>query len=233
MLVFDIGCNRGEYTQSWLQKDPECHVVCVDANHNFNFAYEAVEKTLSRITFVNKLVTAKSDGTKDFFIDYGQTGISTASREFMQESRFAKGSKNLPPNSGGWMPKPVQVQTITLDNLIEEHGHPDIIKIDVEGHEYEVICGLSQKVSMLHFEWHEEMFDEVEKSIQHLKKIGFKEFHISGYFTTQIFNNTNNSSLSVFKGDIKKSSKFKFKRINNFNYFEPDLVYDGSSFVFF
>jgi FkbM family methyltransferase len=182
MLVFDIGCNRGEYTQSWLQKDPECHVVCVDANHNFNFAYEAVEKTLSRITFVNKLVTAKSDGTKDFFIDYGQTGISTASREFMQESRFAKGSKNLPPNSGGWMPKPVQVQTITLDNLIEEHGHPDIIKIDVEGHEYEVICGLSQKVSMLHFEWHEEMFDEVEKSIQHLKKIGFKEFHISGYF---------------------------------------------------
>jgi outer membrane protein assembly factor BamB len=54
-----------------------------------------------------------------------------------------------------------------------------------------------------------------------------------GVLKNNLFNNTNNSSLSVFKGDIKKSSKFKFKRINNFNYFEPDLVYDGSSFVFF
>jgi len=182
MLIFDIGCNKGEYTQSWLRRDPECHIVCVDANHNFNFSYEIISRAQTRISFVNKLVTATSEGTKDFFIDYEQTGISTASREFMKESRFAKGSKNLPPNSGGWVPTPIQVKTTTLDELIKEHGHPDIIKIDVEGHEYEVVSGLSQKVDMLHFEWHEEMFEDVEKSVQHLKKIGFKEFHISGHF---------------------------------------------------
>jgi outer membrane protein assembly factor BamB len=45
--------------------------------------------------------------------------------------------------------------------------------------------------------------------------------------------NTNNSSLADFNGDIKKSSKFSFKKIDNFSYFEPDLVSDGNSFVFF
>ena len=46
-------------------------------------------------------------------------------------------------------------------------------------------------------------------------------------------NNTNNSGLVFFQGNIKKLSKFKFKKIDNFNYFEPDLVFDGNSFAFF
>ena len=44
---------------------------------------------------------------------------------------------------------------------------------------------------------------------------------------------TNNLGLSNFNNKIKKSSKFKFSKIKNFNYFEPDLVSDGKNFVFF
>jgi FkbM family methyltransferase len=182
MLVFDIGCNRGEYTLSWLQRDPKCRVICVDANPAFQTLYQQVVQQQNRITFINKLVTSNLQGKKDFFIDHRQTGISTASQEFMRDSRFTKGSKNLPPNSGGWFPIPVKVETTTLDELIDQHGHPDIVKIDVEGHEYEVVAGLSQKVGMVHFEWHEEMFADAEKAVQHLISLGYTQFHISGYF---------------------------------------------------
>ena len=43
----------------------------------------------------------------------------------------------------------------------------------------------------------------------------------------------NNSGLSNFNTNIKKKSKFKFSKIENFNYFEPDLISDGKNFIFF
>jgi outer membrane protein assembly factor BamB len=45
--------------------------------------------------------------------------------------------------------------------------------------------------------------------------------------------NTNDIGFSNFNSTIKKTSKFKFKKIDNFSYFEPDLVSDGKNFVFF
>jgi outer membrane protein assembly factor BamB len=46
-------------------------------------------------------------------------------------------------------------------------------------------------------------------------------------------NNTNNTNVSDFDKQLKNQSKFKFRKIDNFNYFEPDLVTDGKNFVFF
>lgn len=45
--------------------------------------------------------------------------------------------------------------------------------------------------------------------------------------------NFNNTGRSEFYYDIGQISKFKFKKIHNFNQFEPDLVSDGSHFIFF
>jgi hypothetical protein len=100
----------------------------------------------------------------------------------MENSRFKKGSKNLPPDSGTWLPTPIMIEATTIDKLIEEYGTPNVIKIDVEGFELEAVLGLSQKVDLLHLEWHEEMFEETQQVVSHLESIGFTEFAISGYF---------------------------------------------------
>ena len=90
----------------------------------------------------------------------------------------------------------------------------------------------------------DKVIKKLEKKITKIfkeQKIIDKEFNLNlnlkidkkNFLKKNLLNNTNNSSLSDLKGDIEKSSKFKFKKIDNFNYFEPDLVYDDNSFIFF
>jgi len=43
----------------------------------------------------------------------------------------------------------------------------------------------------------------------------------------------NNNSQYNYDGDIKKSSKFKFKKINNFYQNEPDVIFDKGNIFFF
>ncbi len=44
---------------------------------------------------------------------------------------------------------------------------------------------------------------------------------------------SNNLGILNFQNDINRSSKFKFSKIKNFNYFEPEIVFDGKNFIFF
>jgi len=58
--------------------------------------------------------------------------------------------------------------------------------------------------------------------------IDFKNFEIE-----DLDINTNNTGVSKKNFEIKKSSKFKFKKIDDFDSLEPDLIFDGNSFIFF
>ena len=44
---------------------------------------------------------------------------------------------------------------------------------------------------------------------------------------------SNNLEIKNLNFDIKRSSKFRFSKIENFHYFEPELVFDGNNFIFF
>lgn len=175
-LIFDIGFNKGEFTDACISKIPDCKVIGVEANKDLY--YDARER--NNLTLLNRLVAAADDEEIEFFVEFGQTGISTASTDFMENSRFAKGSKYLPPKSGNWV-KAGKVASITLDTLIAEYGTPAVIKIDVEGYEYQVIQGLTQKAEKICFECHEEESAKLEKIIEHLQQIGYNEFGFIGY----------------------------------------------------
>ena len=139
-LVFDIGFNRGEFSQVCLSKNPNCKIVGVEPNASFYYNFNQTEN----VKLLNFIVSDEEEKMVDFFIDPSQDGISTASEEFMNNSRFSKGSKYLREKSATWL-KVGKIRTITLDKMIREYGNPDIIKIDVEGYEYNVVKGLNQK----------------------------------------------------------------------------------------
>lgn len=71
----------------------------------------------------------------------------------------------------------VSIELTTLDQLIKEHGRPDLIKIDVEGHEDKVLNGLSIPVDYVTFEYTlPEHTDSCVRCIKHLASIGNYEF---------------------------------------------------------
>jgi|TARA_R110002126_G_scaffold68293_1_gene172882 FkbM family methyltransferase len=175
-LVFDIGFNLGDFTKEVYKKFPNCKVIGVDANPEFNNV-----QLEGDFVFINRLVSNKDDDFVPFYIDPTQSGVSTASEDFMSNSRFAKGSKNLSPGSVGWTKK-LEIPSITLDKLTNTFGTPDFVKVDVEGYEYEVLSGLTKKVGTICFEWHEEMIEVLYKCMDHLETIGYTEAGIIGYF---------------------------------------------------
>ena len=46
-------------------------------------------------------------------------------------------------------------------------------------------------------------------------------------------NSDNNNSFVNYNGSLKKISKYKFKKIKNFNYYELDLIFDKENIIFF
>jgi FkbM family methyltransferase len=180
-LIFDIGFNVGEFTQTCFNKYKDCSVIAVEANPNLANNASPHFFTNYNFSLLNNVVSNVEGEEIDFYISPNATGVSTASTEFMENSRFTKGSKHLGENSINWA-APIKVQSITVDSMIERYGMPDLIKIDVEGYEYNVLSGLTQKANHICFEWHEEEKDNLYKILEHLQRLGYDQFGVIGWF---------------------------------------------------
>jgi FkbM family methyltransferase len=190
-LVFDIGYNLGNFSKSILKKNPAVKILGVDANNvllNKSYTHENISKLYC-------LVSDKKNHKQNFFINHQYLGASTASKEYLKVGRLATGSKTQ-EKINKLYDEIKEVETKTLDQLIENYGVPDLIKIDVEGYEEVVIKGLSRKIPKITFEWSEEMVDSLLRTVEHLKKIGFKQFGVVGYFVIK-----NSKVLHSHKGD--------------------------------
>ena len=124
--------------------------------------------TDSNIICIN--FVACNNGGKDITFYQGDADtLSTVNEEWFlnPESRF----HNHPHF-------PIICNTITLDGLISEFGVPDLIKIDVEGGEYECITSLTQKVKLLCFEWASETNTITYNCIDYLHNLGYTQYYI-------------------------------------------------------
>jgi FkbM family methyltransferase len=166
-ICFDIGANKGDYTQYLLDKGID-KVISVEAN-KFEAERLLLRFKSSNVVIVNKAISNVRENIK-FYICPECDVISTADEEWKNNSRFAA-DKNRQ-----WIE--TDIDSITIDDLIKEYGIPSHIKIDVEGYEYKAILGMSKNYCQIRFEWAEEKADEILLSIEHLIKLGYTTFGV-------------------------------------------------------
>lgn len=164
-LIFDIGAHHGLFTEKCKKLYPESKIVALEANENLWEILHDKYTNNSDIIPLNYIVSDTTGKKEKFYLcDYDQ--ISTASLDWINNSRF----KDYNYNNNTF------VTTVNLDSLIKIFGDPDLIKIDVEGYEYEVISGLSKKVGDICFEWAEEQYEKINLTCKKLESIGYTEF---------------------------------------------------------
>ncbi len=130
-LIFDIGYNHGRFTDACFNKYPSTQVVALEANPNL-----CDKPNEDNFVLLNRVVSNIDNEYIDFYIEHGADGISTASENWINNSRFTKNYV--------WY-EPLKLKSTSLDSLILKYGEPDLIKIDVEGYELEVLKGLTKK----------------------------------------------------------------------------------------
>ncbi len=143
-LVFDIGAHVGDRIGAFRRLG--ARVVAVEPQ-------PALARTLKLLygldaaVIIEPLAVSRSPGLLDFRVNLDNPTVSTASEAFLRAADGAPGWQGQSWSSA------IRVAVTTLDALIERHGIPAFIKIDVEGLEADVLAGLSHPVAALSFEF--------------------------------------------------------------------------------
>ena len=152
-LVFDAGAHVGDRVAAFRRL--EARVVAIEPQ-------PALVRTLRLLygrddgVAIEAVALGERDGTVELKLNIDNPTVSTASDDFVAAAHGAPGWDDQ-----AWS-KRISVPMSTLDALIDRHGTPSFIKIDVEGFEAQALAGLTRPVAALSFE-----FTIIQRAVAH------------------------------------------------------------------
>jgi FkbM family methyltransferase len=167
-LVFDVGAHVGDRIASFRRLG--ARVVAVEPQ-------PALARTLKliygrdRAVALEAVAVGRAAGEIELRVNVANPTVSTAS------DAFIKAADGAPGWEGQHWTKSVRVPVTTLDALIERHGSPSFIKLDVEGFEVEALHGLTRPVPALSFEFTTIQRDLALAGIERCAALGFTRFN--------------------------------------------------------
>jgi FkbM family methyltransferase len=148
MLIFDVGAHRGQRTAVFLQLGARVIAIEPDAANQRLLAKRYHDRVRENtVTLVGKAVS-DADTVATMWVHAPGSGLNSLSQKWVN----VLGGDDRRFGSRVEFPGRQQVETTTLESLMNSFGTPHYIKIDVEGHEPSVLRGLKRPVPFLSFE---------------------------------------------------------------------------------
>lgn len=167
-LVFDIGAHVGDRVASFRRLG--ARVVAVEPQPALVATLRLIHG-LDRHVRIEPVAVGAQSGEIDLRINVDNPTVSTASTDFVNAAHDADGWREQ-----HWE-RTISVPVTTLDALIEKHGVPAFIKIDVEGFEAQALQGLSRAVPALSFEFTTIQRDVARLCLTRCVELGYTQFN--------------------------------------------------------
>jgi FkbM family methyltransferase len=167
-LCFDVGCHTGNRSNAWLKLNAK--VVAFEPQPYFVLYLQNRFKANSNFTLISKGVGSKK-GEMPLMISSLYPTISTFSNKWKDIVVSKLPGKVYDEN--------LMVDITTLDEMITTYGMPRFCKIDVEGHEFEVLKGLTSPIPVLSFEFYSEEKESAMACLNKVDELGNYEFNWS------------------------------------------------------
>jgi FkbM family methyltransferase len=157
-VVYDLGANVGVFTMWALKSNAKQIYAFEPTNYLIPYLCKTFSNEDNRITIYGKAITGRNE-IKQF--NMGRHSVSNS----------------LYTNSGN--PETIDVQCINLEQFINENNlqQPTLMKVDIEGSEYEMFDSLSndfiQSVKTWIVEFHYNYENKAENIIHRLLDLGF------------------------------------------------------------
>jgi FkbM family methyltransferase len=171
-LIFDVGMHRGEDTEFYLQRG--FTVLGVEANPFLVTALKEKFRSYiesGQLTIVDKAINSKP-GKARFSINTRNSVWGTLSESFAARNSLQ-----------GFASEDIEVDCVTFDELLQQHGVPYYLKIDIEG--CDILCvqalrGFSARPQLISIESNATSpgcgFRDVLEELALLHKLGYSHF---------------------------------------------------------
>lgn len=145
-ILFDVGANKGAYARALLDAfgDTATRIICFEPSEELVKTFLHFNDT--RISVINSAL-GRTKGTVPFYASESDSGLGSLTKRRLT-------------HFGLEMKKVQDVQVITLDDFAISNGidRIDLLKLDVEGHELDVLEGgknllLQNRIGCIQFEF--------------------------------------------------------------------------------
>ena len=169
-LCFDVGAHVGDRVSAFLALG--ARVIAIEPQPLFHEALLRLYRRNNNVQLVRAAV-GKAPGMAEMLISSRTPTMSTLAPD------WAARVGSYGTVRGVRWDRTTEVEVVTLDSLIADHGIPAFCKIDVEGFELQALEGLSQPLPALSFEYLPAAIGEAIRCLDRLSIVGEYEYNVS------------------------------------------------------
>ncbi len=169
-LVFDLGAHAGNRTRAFASLG--CRVVALEPQPDFAQLLRVLFARSSRVKVIEAAVS-EMDGRLTLAVSERTPTVTTLEASWREVRKREIGFAGVQWN------RRIEIETTTVDTLIDRFGVPAFIKMDVEGAEPRVLAGLSRPVAALSFEYLPTALREAHECVARLNMLGAYLYNLS------------------------------------------------------